>query len=77
MVALISQSSLEHSSVLTSFLAKQSKRKKLVSTSAAYQKYDYPTLENQPESSISEAISFISIDDSSINLTRNKVPNNL
>ena len=40
-------------------------------------KHDYLTLKNQPESSIYEAIFLESIDDISVNLTRNGEPNNL
>ena len=53
---------------------KSGKREKLVSAKAAHQKYDCPTLENQPESLINEAVS---IDDSFVKLTRNDEPNNL
>ena len=44
------------------------KKKKLVSVRAAQQKHDYPTLENQP---------LMSIEDSSVKLTRNRDPNNM
>ena len=40
-------------------------------------KHDYPTLEIQPESLIYEAVYLISIDDSSVKLTRNGNQNNL
>ena len=40
-------------------LPKQSKKQKLASTRGANQKHDYPTLKNQPESFINEAISLI------------------
>ena len=49
----------------------------LDSASSAHPKLDYPTLENQSESLIYEAISLISTDDSSVKLTRNREPNNL
>ena len=44
---------------------------------APHEKHDYSTLENQSESIINEAISLISIDDSSVKLKRNGEPNNL
>ena len=50
-------------------------RKKLASTRAADSKLDYPTLENQPERLMNEAISLTSIDDSSVKLTRVGEPN--
>ena len=46
----------------------------MVSARIAHQTYDYPTLENQPESLINEAISLMSIDDSSVKLIRNGEP---
>ena len=46
-------------------LPKQSKKKKLISV-----KRNNPTLENHPESLLNEAISLISIDNSSVKLTR-------
>ena len=58
-------------------LPKQGKRKKLISARADHQKHDYLTLENQPESLINEAICVISIDNSSVKLTRNGEQNNL
>ena len=48
-----------------------------MSARAANQKHDYPTLENQPETLTNEAISLISIDDSSAKLKRNGDPKNL
>ena len=56
---------------------KPGKRKKLVTARVAHQKHDYCTLENQPERLINEAISLISVDDSSVKLTRNGEPNDL
>ena len=50
---------------LTKFLQKLGKSKKLASARAAHQKHYYPTLENQAESLLNEAISLISIDNSS------------
>ena len=55
---------------------KSRKREKLVSARAAHQKHVFPTLKNQSESSIYEAISLISIDDSLVKLKRNGEPNN-
>ena len=40
-------------------------------------KQDYPTLENQPENLIIEALSLTSMDDSSIGMPRIGEPNNL
>ena len=54
-------------------LPKQSKKEKLVSQLKAH----YPTLENQPESFINEAIPLILIDDSTVELTKNGEQNNL
>ena len=62
---------------LTKFLQKLGKSKKLASARAAHQKHDNPKLANQPDSLIYEAIPLMSIDDSSIKLTRNGEPNNL
>ena len=56
---------------------KSGKRKKLLGARAAHQKHDDSTMKNQPESLINEAISLISINDSSVKLTRNGEPNNL
>ena len=41
-------------------------KKKLVNARAAHSKHDYPTMEKQPESLITEAISLTSLDDSSV-----------
>ena len=56
-------------------LPKTIKESNLVGARAANQKHDYTTLENHPESLINEAISLISLDDSSVKLIRK--PNNL
>ena len=49
----------------------------MVSARAAHQKFDYLTLEKQPESFINDTVYLTSIDDSSIKLLRNREPNNL
>ena len=82
-VALISQSSLEHAACCDAtderspftdqVPSKPRKRKKLISIRAAHQKPDYPRL----ESLINEAISLKSIDDSFVKLTRNGESNTL
>ena len=56
---------------------KSEKRENMITARAAYQKHDYPTLENQPKRLINGALSLISIDGFSIKPTRNVVPNNL
>ena len=61
----------------SNFSPKPGKRKNLDSARAAHQKHDYSTLGNQPESFMNEAISLMSIDDSSVNLTRNGEQYNL
>ena len=67
----------EHSPCTDKVPPKLGKSKKLVSARANYRKHDFPTLENQLESLINEAISLMSIDDSSVKLTRNGEPNKL
>ena len=66
----------DRSSCTDQVLSKPGKRE-LIRTRAAYQKHDYSTLENQPESLINKAISLMLIDDDSVKLTINREPNNL
>ena len=49
----------------------------MVTARVANQEHDYPMLENQPESVINKTRSWISIDNSSVRVTRNGEPNNL
>ena len=53
------------------------RREKLVSARTTELKYDYPILENQPESLINEAISLTSMDESFVRLSRIGEPYNL
>ena len=53
------------------------RKEKLVSARIAHLQYDYPTLENQPESLINEALSLTSMDDCSVRLTKVEESNKL
>ena len=65
----------ERGVILTKFLKAKGEGRRTQSLHIL--KHNYPTLKNQPESLINEAIALISIDDSAIRLTRVGEPSNL